>query len=464
MADYSFVVNSTYNPFTLQEMLVPYQLYGEAFNRAEEQAIELQKNADEFSYLSDTLEEGSKARALYEKYANDLRSYSDDLSANGLSMANRRGIATMRKRYSGEIGRLKKADEALQEERTRRLNLSSNDPTMLYATDNLSIDNFLDRKEPNRYNISGQKLYERGVQIGASDSSRVWNDPKVQQVNEFYQNLYTTSGRDNRVLAEWRANIASIPELNSAVESTLQELGVTDNLTGVNYQRAKESIINGIINGSTYKKADSLQKDPNAITKLEQIQLNRDADKLALQAASAGMVKDVNGNWAYDYYQDPSIQQAAALKTMGLSSGRGGRSKGATENSSKSTKSSSSKSDNLHRTISKQATIVNWRGDDPAKNEEEEANYIISSYSPGEEEREHKGQKVDYSSLPAYAKRQVNKIVGNGAFDYYDIYFQPFARGFFNDTEPYLEVVPRTLTSDEMEVNGGGMSYDQIGK
>lgn len=462
MADYSFVVNSTYNPFTLQEMLVPYQLYGEAFNKAEEQAIELQKNADEFSYLADTLEEGSKARALYEKFANDLRSYSDDLSANGLSMANRRGIATMRKRYSGEIGRLKKADEALQEERIRRLNLSSNDPTMLYATDNLSIDSFLDRKEPNRYNVSGQKLYERGVQIGASDSSRVWNDPKVQQVNEFYQNLYTTSGRDNRVLAEWRANIASIPELNSAVESTLKELGVTDNLTGVNYQRAKESIINGIINGSTYKKADSLQKDPNAITKLEQIQLNRDADKLALQAASAGMVKDAKGNWTYDYYQDPSIQQAVALQGLGLSSARDSG-KGTTGDSSKASKSSSSKSDNLHRTISKQATIVNWHGNDPAKGIDNEVDFTISSYSPGEEERVHPGQKMNYDNLPAYAKRQVQKIVGNGAWDYYDYFFQPFKSGFWDDTEAQLEVVPRALTTDELEVNGGGLNYDQIG-
>lgn len=431
MADYSFVVSSTYNPFTLQEMLVPYQLYGEAFNKAEEQAIELQKNADEFSYLADTLPEGSKARTLYESYANDLKGYSNDLGANGLSISNRRGIANMRRRYSGEIGRLKKADDALQEERTRRLNLSSSDPTMLYATENLSIDDFLDRKEPNRYNVSGQKLYERGLQIGASDSSRIWSDPKVQQINKYYQDIYTTSGRDSRVLAEWRANLASIPELNSALESTLKEMGVTGNLTGVNYERAKESVINGIINGSTYKRADSVQRDLGVFSAPEAAQVAHQAASLALEREKFAWQKQ---------------QAREAGGSGGYSSGSDG--------------------DTVHRTISKQATRIKWHGNDPDKDGVKALNdYTISTYSADEKSEDHPGHLYSYDKLPASAKAHVDAIIGNGAYGYYDIFYQPFISGgtWHNDIEADLEVVPRALTTDETIVKNG-TNYSTVGK
>lgn len=454
MADYSFVVNSTYNPFTLQEMLVPYQLYGEAFNKAEEQAIELQKNADEFSYLADTLPEGSKARTLYEGFAKDLRGYSDDLSSNGLSISNRRGIANMRRRYSGEIGRLKKADDAMQEERTRRLNLSSNDPTMLYATENLSIDDFLDRKEPNRYNVSGQKLYERGVQIGASDSSRIWSDPKVQQINKYYQDIYTTSGRDSRVLAEWRANLASIPELNSAVESTLKEMGVTDNLTGANYQRAKESIINGVINGSTYKRADSVQRDLGVLTKAEQVQADKAADSLNLQAAAAGYKKE-NDKWVYDPELDPAIQKlkyTAVLKGI-TGTGSGSGSTGDSEYVVRNTKP-------LIITWQDKSNVIDSHGKTKGDNDKisealaggknslmnllskEGKNYTVTPYKEGDD---YPGQLYSYDDLPYDVKIVARMhMAADDVPENYLYSYRPYKDNLFlfGDNLPQLGIFP----------------------
>lgn len=125
MANYQFVIDSSFSPFTFQEQLMPFTMYKDAYEKEDEKYIELQKNADNFSYLADTLPEGSKAREIYEGYVNDLKKYGDDFEQNGLSISNRRGLTSMRRRYQGEIGRLDKADTALQEEIKRRQALNA---------------------------------------------------------------------------------------------------------------------------------------------------------------------------------------------------------------------------------------------------------------------------------------------------------------------------------------------------
>lgn len=269
MANYSFVIDSSFKPFSMQEMLVPFQMYKDAFEKTEDAYMDLSQKADTFKYLSETLPEDSKARQIYEGYANGLAEQAEDLAQNGLSMANRRALTSYKRRYQGEIGRLSKAEEALQKEIDRRTALSANDPTTLYATDNLSIDDFLDRKKPNDYSVSGDKLYQRGLQIGASDSSRIWSNPKVKDVNDYYQDFITTNGRSSEVLKAWRRDLMSIPELNDSLNATLKEFGVTDNLKGINLERAKESVINGIINGSTYKRNDAINQNLGVLTAVQ---------------------------------------------------------------------------------------------------------------------------------------------------------------------------------------------------
>lgn len=261
-----FVIGSNFHPFTMQEQLVPFQMYKDAFERTEDAYMDLSQKADTFKYLSETLPEDSKARQIYEGYANGLAEQAEDLAQNGLSMANRRALTSYKRRYQGEIGRLNKADEALQEERKRRLALSSNDSSTLYANDNISIDDFLDNNKPNLYSVSGNDLYKRGLEIGASGSSRMYSDPEVSKVTKYYQDIFNTQGITPEAIAAFRRDLSTIPEFADAVTSTLKEKGVTDNLTGSNYERAKESVINGIVNGAIYKRNDSIQQNLGVLT------------------------------------------------------------------------------------------------------------------------------------------------------------------------------------------------------
>ena len=260
--NFSYVIDSSFQPFSMQEMLVPFSAYKDAYEKSEEQYNDLSDKSDKFKYLSETLPEGSKARKLYEGYANDLAKQAEDLAHNGLSMSNRRALTTMRRRYQGEIGRLLQADEAMREEKKLRRSLSAQDSSMLYAIDNLDIDSFLDGETPNLYNISGNELYTRGAAAGKAASSRVFSAGDAgSTLNGYYRDYVQKMGYNRDTIQKFYQDMSAIPELQMAADAILEERGVNQNLTGNNLQRARQSVINGMIDGAIYQENHNPQRD-----------------------------------------------------------------------------------------------------------------------------------------------------------------------------------------------------------
>lgn len=321
MSNYSFVVDSTYSPFSMQEMLVPFSAYKDAFEKSEEQYLDLSDKSDKFKYLSETLPEGSKAKQLYEGYANDLRTQAEDLAHNGLTMGNRRALTSLKRRYQGEIGRLMQADEAMREEKKLRQSLNAQDSSRLYATDNLNIDDFLDGNNPNLYNISGNELYTRGAAAGKAASSRVFSAGDAgSTLNGYYRDYVQKLGYSRETIQKFYKDMSTIPELQMAADAILEERGVNQNLTGANLQRARQSVINGMIDGAVYQENHSPQRDLGVLTKSEQVADARAREQLAFQKqahndslAMQGFSRDNNGHLVYNQDNDPRYQQAKAI-------------------------------------------------------------------------------------------------------------------------------------------------------
>ena len=307
MPDYSFVVSPTFNPFSMQEMLVPFSAYKDAFEKSEEQYDTLSQGADKFKYLSETLPEGSKARQIYEGYANDLRAQAEDLAHNGLTMGNRRALTSLKRRYQGEMGRILQADEAMREEKKLRQSLGAQDTSLLYANDNLNIDDFLDGKNPNLYRISGNELYTRGAAAGKAASSRIINIGEGNiTLGGYYRDLVSKYGYSPKLLNKFRQDINSIPELKAAFDATMEERGVTQNLTGYNRRRAEQSFINGMIDGAVYQENHSPQRDLGVLTQAEKTQFDLENQRMQLAAlvaqAKANKSNSSNGGSKYPGY------------------------------------------------------------------------------------------------------------------------------------------------------------------
>lgn len=475
--NFSYVVNSSFQPFTMQEMLVPFTAYKEAFEKTEE-AYNALSDSDKFSYLSKTLPEGSEARKIYEGYANDLKNYATDLSQNGLTMANRSGLTDMRRRYAGEIGRLVQADEAMREEKKLRQQLNAQDSSRLYATDNLNIDNFLDGNTPNLYAVSGNELYARGAQAAKAYSSRVFDTGAGgSTLGGYYIDWIQRNGVSPESIATFRKNISSIPELAADVDAILKEKGVTQNLTGYNLERARESVINGMIDGAVYQEQHTPQRDLGKLTAAESEDLALKKQQLKLQAAASGMVENEDGSFTYDANSDPAYLKAVAKsgasgnypgqKNMTYTPGQSGNPKMVDE-------------------IPERATKVNVSAED--------GNYVISvgsgnnRYILGKIDNTGKftlggdGKKLDYNKFAEYfghgmdwyqfghtydpkydnqnIKALANKVLetalreGPNSYLNYNFYLEPDNTGYRNHgggfyTEP-LERLPGTVANGSL--------------
>ena len=303
MADYTYVVDNSFQPFSMQEMLIPFTAYKDAFEKTEEAYNDLSDKSDKFKYLSETLPEGSKARDIYEGYANNLKAQAEDLAHNGLTMGNRRALTSLKRRYQGEIGRLVKADEAMAEEKKLRQAMGAQDSSRLYATDNLNIDDFLDGKSPNLYSISGKEAYSRGAAAGKAFSSRVVNVGEGNiTLGGYYRDLVAKYGYSPEVLNNFMSNMDAIPELKASFENYMESSGANANLSGANKQRFAKEYLSGVLDGAVYQENHSPQRDLGVLTKAEQVADTRAQQAQAITLWQNGATMDKNGN----VYGDPS--------------------------------------------------------------------------------------------------------------------------------------------------------------
>lgn len=425
MPDYSFVVSPSFNPFSMQEMLVPFSAYKDAFEKSEEQYDTLSQGADKFKYLSETLPEGSKARQIYEGYANDLRAQAEDLAHNGLTMGNRRALTSLKRRYQGEMGRILQADEAMREEKKLRQNLGAQDTSLLYANDNLNIDDFLDGKNPNLYRISGNELYTRGAAAGKAASSRIFSAGDAgSTLNGYYRDYVQKLGYSPETIRKFYEDMSTIPELQMAADAILEERGVNQNLSGYNLRRARQSVINGMIDGAVYQENHSPQRDLGVLTPMEQNQMdmqqkqfNLSKSQLERQYMAMGYRLDDMGRPV----RDPQlIKDIIDMK---------GKSKGS---------SNSSNINSSEGTIAKDAITMKWDGKPYTEGHNESMK--VSRFKDTDEFGDEK--QWNYDDLPDYVQTEVDKYVGNGDPYDYKYFYSPWKRGTIWDDDEKLIMIP----------------------
>ena len=430
MSNYAFVVDSSFQPFSMQEMLVPFTAYKDAFEKSEEQYNDLADKSDKFKYLSETLPEGSKARQIYEGYANELRTQAEDFAHNGLTMGNRRALTSLKRRYQGEIGRLLQADEAMREEQKLRRSINAQDHSMLYAEDNLNIDNFLDGNTPNLYSVSGNELYARGAEAGKAASSRVFNvGDRGATLGGMFRDWVQQVGYSPETIAAFRQNAASLPELNEMADDIMNASGAAQNLTGFARGQARQQIINGMINGAIYQENHNPIRDPNVLSAAEKAQIdmqqknfNLNKSQLERQYMAMGYRLDDNGK---PYRDEQLIKDIATLKQAG----RG--------------KSGDSSSSNGHETISKKGIRIEWKG-----NAEITPDAIEKTTQINGDEEKLAGPSIMYEDLPEEVRKKVDNYIGNGNGNDYEYYYRPFKKGWFGDPD-MIDIIPRERVKDD---------------
>ena len=185
--NYSFVIDSSFQPFTMQEMLTPFVAYKEAFEKSEEAYTDLKTKADHFKYLADNLDPDSKAAQIYNGYAEELNAQATDLARNGLTMGNRRALAGLKQRYQGEIGRLYDAENLRKAQIAEQMKLLAQDPTRIFSRDAAAstLDDYLDNPDLSYKNYSGALLAQQVGTAASALASELRDKIKTGKLDEF---------------------------------------------------------------------------------------------------------------------------------------------------------------------------------------------------------------------------------------------------------------------------------------
>lgn len=130
MANYSLTVNSTFNPYSLQELLPIYQANAQAQYQAEEAFSQLQMKADQWEKLANNAQDADVYNT-YKAYSNQLKAAADDILNNGINTTSRRNLMNMRAQYASNIIPIEEAYNKRQQQAQVLWQARLQDPTLI---------------------------------------------------------------------------------------------------------------------------------------------------------------------------------------------------------------------------------------------------------------------------------------------------------------------------------------------
>lgn len=254
MATAYTTIGSKFQPYTLAEMLVPYQTYKQEFDKREELYNTYAENAGLIgSQLDDTLDK-DLMDTVYNPYMQELNQAAATLSSKGLSSENRKTLQNLRRRFGSDIAPIKVATEARAEARKNWDKLSSQDRTLMTNANPYyqAVSNYMNGKSPETYYVSGNELYGRGKALAEAFSRTLRDVPEGEALASTlggqYYRITKQYGPDSKQMQDFMNDVVdSIPELRSQVEDILSNTDIgKKGFTDADKNKAKQYIIEGM--------------------------------------------------------------------------------------------------------------------------------------------------------------------------------------------------------------------------
>lgn len=189
--NYSLTVSSTFNPYSLQELLPIYQANAQAQYQAEEAFSQLQMKADQWEKLANNAQDADVYNT-YKAYSNQLKAAADDILNNGINTASRRNLMNMRAQYASNIIPIEEAYNKRQQQTQILWQARLQDPTLI-AQDPSELGLSYYMKNPNYtpQSYSGKLLTAQSAQaaqnLAKTLSSYGKGEPIDSYTNTFIQ-------------------------------------------------------------------------------------------------------------------------------------------------------------------------------------------------------------------------------------------------------------------------------------
>lgn len=191
MANYSLTVNSTFNPYSLQELLPIYQANAQAQYQAEEAFSQLQMKADQWEKLANNAQDAD-VYSKYKSYSNQLKEVANDVLNNGINTASRRNLMNMRAQYASNIIPIEEAYNKRQQQAQVLWQARLQDPTLIAQDPSeLGLSYYMKNPTYTPQSYSGKLLAAQSAQaaqnLAKTLSSYGKGEPIDKYTNTFVQ-------------------------------------------------------------------------------------------------------------------------------------------------------------------------------------------------------------------------------------------------------------------------------------
>ena len=314
MPKYLVTQGSNFQPFTYDELSRPLYEMAEAQNNAQDQydALSMQTEALR-RYISDN-DDDREARALYNNYANRLKSLQENLWVNGYTPSTRKYLSEARAGFSSDINRLGKAIENRQARSAEYWKTKHDHPDMIMGADpgTSGLDNYLknDLYGTDWYHYSGNQFMS---EVGADAKARaneMYRNPEIMKdprlagyITRVTRDGFTSdevANASDAVRSYLRGDATSMANLDPASSilanvllSHLESTGAAGNVSDDEFSRLVEYGISGLsqaIGKTDIRDLSDKQWDYN-----KQIALADYNNKLAIEREAAKHKQPVQG-------------------------------------------------------------------------------------------------------------------------------------------------------------------------
>lgn len=191
MKNYSLIVSSTFNPYSLQELLPIYQANAQAQYQAEEAFSQLQMKADQWEKLANNAQDAD-VYSKYKSYSNQLKEAANDVLNNGINAASRRNLMNMRAQYASNIIPIEEAYNKRQQQAQVLWQARLQDPTLIAQDPSeLGLSYYMKNPSYTPQSYSGKLLTAQSAQaaqnLAKTLSSYGKGEPIDSYTNTFIQ-------------------------------------------------------------------------------------------------------------------------------------------------------------------------------------------------------------------------------------------------------------------------------------
>lgn len=191
MKNYSLIVSSTFNPYSLQELLPIYQANTQAQYQAEEAFSQLQMKADQWEKLANNAQDAD-VYSKYKSYSNQLKEAANDVLNNGINAASRRNLMNMRVQYASNIIPIEEAYNKRQQQAQVLWQARLQDPTLIAQNPSeLGLSYYMKNPSYTPQSYSGKLLTAQSAQaaqnLAKTLSSYGKGEPIDSYTNTFIQ-------------------------------------------------------------------------------------------------------------------------------------------------------------------------------------------------------------------------------------------------------------------------------------